>query len=251
MNDTAIDTATQASARLTPSSVGGGADVEWEWLRLIQGIEDSLLDFIRSMYDTMEWPGVVILMALETVIFFIPSEAVMTLAGWMLIKEKGHGAEWLVLAGILGGLGSTLGSIFAYYVGAWGGRPLLERYGRYLLISHSDIVSAERFFDRWGTWAVFFGRMVPLVRTFISVPAGIARMDLRQFTLYTFAGSVIWAAVLAAWGYVLGENWEDARAWMRPADVPIALVLLLLLAWYVIRHVRQAWEAPQPSGPEA
>jgi membrane protein DedA with SNARE-associated domain len=190
-------------------------------------------------------------MALETVIFFIPSEAVMTLAGWMLIKAKGLGAEWIILAGALGGLGSTLGSIPIYYLGAWGGRALVEKYGRYVLISRDDIVAAERFFDRWGLWAVFFGRMVPLVRTFVSLPAGVAHMDFRLFTIFTFAGSAIWAGILAAAGYILGENWEDLRAWMGPADIIVAAILAVFLVWYVVRHIRKAWEAPQPSGPEA
>jgi membrane protein DedA with SNARE-associated domain len=190
-------------------------------------------------------------MALETVIFLIPSEAVMTLAGWMLIKEKGHGPEWIVLAGLLGGFGSTLGSLFLYYVGLLGGRPLLDRFGRYFFISRDDIESAERFFQRWGTWAVFFGRMVPLVRTFVSLPAGTTRMDIKQFTIYTFAGASIWAAILAAFGYVLGDNWEDLRAWMGPADIVVALVLAVVAAWYIVHQIRKSWEAPKPSGPEA
>jgi membrane protein DedA with SNARE-associated domain len=189
-------------------------------------------------------------MALETVIFLIPSEAVMTLAGWMLVKAKGLGPEWIVLAGLLGGFGSTLGSILVYYLGVWGGRPLVERFGRYLFISRNDIDGAERFFDKYGTWAVFFGRMVPLVRTFISFPAGMAHMDVRLFTLYTFAGSAIWAALLAAAGYALGENWEQLRDWMGPADIVVAVIALVFLAWYVWHHVRQAWEV-QPSKPEA
>jgi membrane protein DedA with SNARE-associated domain len=189
-------------------------------------------------------------MALETVIFLIPSEAVMTLAGWMLVKAKGLGPEWIVLAGMLGGLGSTLGSLFVYYLGVWGGRPLVERFGRYLFISRDDIEAAERFFDRWGTWAVFFGRMVPLVRTFVSFPAGTARMDLRLFTIYTYAGSTIWAALLAAFGYALGENWQQLRDWMGPADIVVAILLVILLVWYVVHQVRKSWEV-QPSGPEA
>jgi membrane protein DedA with SNARE-associated domain len=189
-------------------------------------------------------------MALETVIFFIPSEAVMTLAGWMLIKAKGLGPEWIILAGLLGGLGSTLGSIFIYYLGVWGGRAIVERFGRYMFISTADLVAAERFFDRWGTWAVFFGRMVPLVRTFVSFPAGTARMDLRLFTIYTFAGSALWATILAAFGYALGENWQQLRDWMGPADIVVAVVFLVGLVWYFIHHIRQAWEV-QPSGPEA
>jgi membrane protein DedA with SNARE-associated domain len=189
-------------------------------------------------------------MALETVIFLIPSEAVMTLAGWMLVKDKGLGPEWIVLAGLLGGFGSTLGSILIYYLGVWGGRPLVERFGRYLFISADDLIGAERFFDRWGTWAVFFGRMVPLVRTFVSFPAGTAGMDFRLFTIYTFAGSSIWAGILAALGYALGENWRQLRDWMGPADIVVAVLLVVFLAWYVIRHVRKAWEV-QPSRPEA
>jgi membrane protein DedA with SNARE-associated domain len=191
----------------------------------------------------MSWPGVVLLMALETIVFLIPSEAVMTFAGWLLIKDKGHGVEWVPIAGILGGLGSTLGALFFYYVGVWGGRPILERYGRYVFIAPSDMDRAERFFDRWGTWAVFFGRMVPLVRSFISIPAGMARMDLRLFTLYTFLGSVVWASILAYLGYI--------RAFFGPLDIIIAVVVGLLIVWYVVSQIKQSWEVRRPSGPEA
>jgi membrane protein DedA with SNARE-associated domain len=192
----------------------------------------------------MGWPGVILLMALETVIFFIPSEAVMTLAGWLLVKDKGHGVEWLLLAATMGGLGSTLGSLLCYYVGAWG-RVLLSRYGRYLFISEDDILASERFFARWGTWAVFFGRMVPLVRTFISIPAGAARMDVRLFLVYTFAGSTVWAGLLAIAGYYMGENWERVRDWLGPADIVIAVLLAAIFVWYMVRHVRSAWRRPQ------
>jgi membrane protein DedA with SNARE-associated domain len=199
----------------------------------------------------MGWPGVVALMALETIVFLIPSEAVMTFAGWLLVKEEGLGPEWIVLAALLGGLGSTIGGWAFYYAGAWGGRPFLERYGRYFFISEGDIAKSERFFDRWGPLAVFFGRMVPLVRSFVSIPAGIAGMDIRAFTLYTFAGSTIWAGLLATAGYMLGENWEDLRAWMGPADIIVALVLALLAAWYIWHQVKESWEGPRTSKPEA
>ena len=202
------------------------------------------------MYDLISWPGVVVLMALETVIFLIPSEAVMTFAGWLLIKDKGHGLEWIPLAGLLGGLGSTIGSIFFYYVGVWGGRPLIERYGKWVFISADELDKAERFFARWGTWAVFFGRMVPLVRSFISIPAGVVRMNLVQFTIYTFAGSVIWASLLAYAGYKLGENWEDLQAFFGPADIVIAALFLMGGLWYVFIQIKQAWEV-KPSEPEA
>jgi membrane protein DedA with SNARE-associated domain len=199
----------------------------------------------------MSWPGVVVLMALETIIFLIPSEAVMTFAGWLLIKDKDASVALIPLAGVLGGLGSTIGAWFFYYVGVLGGRPILERYGRYVFIAPSDMDKAERFFDRWGTWAVFFGRMVPLVRSFISIPAGMARMDLRLFTIYTFLGSVVWATFLAYLGYKLGENWEDIRAFFGPLDIVVAAVLAVLGLWYVYSQIKQSMGVRRTSGPEA
>jgi membrane protein DedA with SNARE-associated domain len=191
----------------------------------------------------MSWPGVIVMMALETVIFLIPSEAVMTFAGWLLIKEKDLGIEWVAIAGVLGAIGSTIGSLFFYYVGVWGGRPVLERYGRYVFIAPSDMDKAERFFDRWGTWAVFFGRMVPLVRSFISIPAGMARMDLRQFIIYTFLGSAVWATFLAYLGYKMGENWEDIQAFFGPMDIIVAAAFVVLVLWYVYAQIKQSWSS--------
>ncbi len=156
-----------------------------------------------------------------------------------------------MLAGILGGFGSTLGSLVFYYIGVLGGRPVLARFGRYFFISEDDVVRAERFFARWGTWAVFFGRMVPLVRSFISVPAGVARMDIRLFTIYTFAGSVIWATFLAGLGYELGENWDDIEDFLGPVDVVVIALLIVLGIWYVYRQVKQSWEVPKPREPDA
>ena len=191
-------------------------------------------------------------MAIESAAIPLPSELIMPLAGWMLVKDKGLGPEWLLLAGFFGAVGNTLGSLFAYYAGAWGGRPLVVKYGRYILISRHDLDLADRFFDRWGAWAIFFARMLPVVRTFVSLPAGISRMHLGHFTVYTFAGSFLWSLGLAAAGYALGENWERLREWMRPFDIPIAIALGILLVWYIVRHIRRAWEKePQPSGPEA
>ena len=190
-------------------------------------------------------------MAVESAAVPVPSELIMPLAGWMLVKQKDLGFEWIVLAGLFGAIGNTIGSVIAYYAGAWAGRPLVLKYGKYILISHHDLDLADRFFDRWGPWAVFFARLLPVVRTFVSVPAGVSRMNIGQFVAFTFAGSFPWSMGLATAGYILGENWEDIRAWMRPADIPIAILLAVLVAWYVYRHVKRAWRTPQPSGPEA
>jgi len=190
-------------------------------------------------------------MAIESACIPLPSEIIMPLAGWMLVKERDLGWEWLLLAAFSGALGNLLGSLLAYYVGAYGGRPLIDKFGRYILVSHHDLDLAERWFTKYGNWAIFFSRVLPVVRTFISFPAGIARMNVWRFSAYTFIGSLPWSLGLAWAGFVLGENWERIRDWMRPADIPILIVIVLLMGLYVYRHVKRAWREPEPSGPEA
>ena len=208
------------------------------------GIEDHILNFIRDAYDFFGWPGVVLLMAIESACIPLPSEVIMPLAGWMLIKDDGHGASYVLLAGLYGAIGCTLGSWAAYWVGARGGRPLVERYGRYVLISHRDLEAADRWFARWGDPTVFFSRLLPIVRTFISFPAGIARMPFMKFSVYTFAGSFPWCLGLAYGGYVLGAHWERLRDAMRPFDIPILLAILLLLAIYIRHHIKRGRQMP-------
>jgi membrane protein DedA with SNARE-associated domain len=218
---------------------------------LIEDIEHALLNFIEGTYDLIEWPGVVLMMAIESACIPLPSEIIMPMAGWMLIENRGLGEEWLLLAALCGGIGNVLGSLVAYYAGAWGGRPLVLKYGKYVLISHHDLDLADRFFERWGNWAIFASRLMPVVRTFISFPAGIARMPIWQFIVYSFAGAFIWSLGLAWGGFILGDNWEDLRDWMRPADIPIVIVVVALAAWYVYRHVKRAWgEEPEAESPE-
>ena len=174
----------------------------------------------------------------------------MPLAGWMLVKDRGLGAQWLLLAAFCGALGNLLGSLLAYYVGAWGGRPLvlpLRALPAHLPPRPGRWPSAGS--TRYGEWTVFFSRLLPVVRTFISVPAGVARMPIWRFSAYTFAGSFPWSLGLAWAGFLLGENWERIRNWMRPADIPIVVVVLLLIGLYVYRHVRRAWtEEPETQG---
>jgi membrane protein DedA with SNARE-associated domain len=212
-------------------------------------LEQSILDFVRQIYNSIGWPGVVLLMAAESAGIPIPSEIIMPFAGWFLIQDRHHGFGFVLLAGLLGALGNTIGSIVAYYIGAWGGRPLLERYGRYVLISHHDLDRADRFFARRGELAVFVSRLLPVVRTFISFPAGISRMRIGVFIVLTFAGSFLWSVLLTWAGYELGKDWEQIRAAMRPFDYPIAALIALAIAWFIWRHVRRARE-PYP-GPEA
>jgi len=205
---------------------------------MLTPLEQELLYFISHIYTLMHWPGVVVLMAIESACIPLPSELIMPLSGWMLIKAQSLPAAYTLIAGAYGALGCTIGSIVAYAVGAWGGRPFLNKYGRYILISRHDLDLADRWFDRSGSWTIFVSRLLPVVRTFISLPAGIARMHLGKFLIYTFTGSFIWCAGLAYGGYLLGEHWEQIRTVMRPFDPLIGTLIIILIAFYIYRHVK-------------
>lgn len=164
----------------------------------------------------------------------------MPLAGWMLIKEQSLPEINVLAAGAYGALGNTIGSAIAYGVGMWGGRPFLEKYGKYFLVSRHDLDLADRWFEKSGSWSVFLSRLLPVIRTFISLPAGIARMSFLKFLIYTFLGSFIWSAALAYGGYQLGEHWERLRAAMRPFDPAVIVLILALVAFHVYRHVRHS-----------
>ena len=142
------------------------------------GIEQWFLDVISSTYNLMQWPGVILLMAIESCGIPFPSELIMPLAGWMLIKERGLSVFSVFWAGGFGALGNTIGSIVAYYIGMWAGRPLILKYGKYVLLSRHDLDLTDRWFSRSGSWTVFISRLLPVVRTSISFPAGIAKMNI-------------------------------------------------------------------------
>jgi len=205
-------------------------------------LEEQLLWFISRTYALMQWPGVVTLMAIESACIPLPSELIMPLAGWMLIKGQSLPPVYTLVAGAYGALGCTIGSVVAYWVGMWGGRPFLYKYGKYILVSRRDLDRADRWFERWGSWAIFVSRLLPVVRTFISFPAGIAKMHLAKFLIYTFLGSFIWCLGLAYGGYQLGEHWEQIRTVMSPL-IPVFIVLFLaFVAWYIYRHLTR----PEP-----
>ena len=207
-------------------------------MEITGSVETMFLEFITQVYSIIGWPGVVFLMAIETVAVPLPSELVMLLAGWLLIQDKG-GSVWLVpLAGFYGALGSLLGSLVFYWASRHGGRRILLHYGKYVLISKDELDKAETWFDKYGERAVFIGRLLPVVRSFISIPAGLARMNLWRFSLYTFTGSFIWSLILAYAGFMLGENWEDLRAVTQPFDLPILIILVAGAGWLLVSRIK-------------
>lgn len=205
----------------------------------MHAIEEQIVLFLQNLFSAVGWGGVVTAMAIESACIPLPSEVTMPLAGWMLIQAKGLSVLNVFWAGLWGGVGCTIGSVITYWIGALGGRPLVERYGRYVLISKHDIHRADEWFRKYGEATAFFSRLLPIVRTFISLPAGVARMNFGKFTLLSFIGSFIWCAILAAAGFVMGQHWRQVREVMRPFDIPIGIILLALVAWYIRRHIQR------------
>jgi membrane protein DedA with SNARE-associated domain len=202
------------------------------------GLEQWLLDFISNIFSLIQWPGVVALMALESACIPIPSELIMPLSGWMLIRQLELPPIYSLAAGAYGALGCLIGSVIAYAIGWKGGRPFLNKFGKYILITSHDLDKADHWFQKYGSQSSFISRLLPVVRTFISLPAGIGRTPFIKFCIYTFAGSFIWCSVLAYLGYLLGEHWEQIRNVTRPFDYLIIAVIIGLIGYYIYRHVR-------------
>ncbi len=194
--------------------------------------------WIVAVISAAGYAGIAGLMAAESACIPLPSEVIMPFAGYL----ASTGRFSLVLAATAGAVGCNIGSTLAYAVGARGGRPLVERWGRYILLSPGDLDRTERFFRRFGGPAVLIGRLLPVIRTFIALPAGIAGMPLLPFQLYTFAGSWPWCYALAYVGYVLGERWDSdprLRVAMHRFDFAIVGLLVLGLGWFAWRHLRR------------
>jgi membrane protein DedA with SNARE-associated domain len=212
---------------------------------------DALTAFIQNLYVVTGLVGIVLAMAIESCCIPLPSEIIMPLAGAMLAVDSQGVAKhlagvnpnsplWLnlILLALAGSLGSLIGSIVAYGIGYAGGRPLMLKYGKYVLISHHDADRADRFFQRWGSLTAFFSRTMPVVRTYISLPAGITKMNFGKFCVYTFLGSLPWCLLLAFLGYQLGNHYSQISGPLHYFDVVIVVVVVVLVVLYIWRHIR-------------
>ena len=203
-------------------------------------IDQIVIPFLDALYGAVGYVGVMLAMAIESAMVPLPSELVLPYAGFLVgdpskLEPLTHGPWnfWIVV--ILATLGNTLGSIVGYYIGAWGGRPFLERWGKYLLIRPHELELADRFFQKYGPATAFFSRLMPIVRTFISFPAGVARMPIGTFILYSTLGALPWSILLVWAGEQLGANWVDIRHALQPYDLLIAVLvvaLFLLFIWW-------------------
>lgn len=234
---------TAAAADGSATSSAGTIDLE----KLLKPIAA----WVTGVILATGYGGIVLLMAIESACIPLPSEVIMPFSGYLVSQGKLglHGVSWA------GALGCALGSAVAYAVGVWGGRPFVERYGRYVLIRRKDLDRADAWFARWGGWAVFVSRLLPVVRTFISLPAGIARMPFVPFLVLSFVGSLPWCYLLAYVGLVLGKNWASIKTYFHGADAVIGVVVVLAFGVWLWHHLRpekaeqnqSAAEQPAPS----
>lgn len=206
---------------------------------MIARIIGILSGFIVAVISALGYSGIVLLMAIESACIPLPSEVIMPFSGYLVYTGRFN--LWAV--GVAGAVGCVLGSLVAYWVGMHGGRRLIERYGRFIFISTHDLDLADRWFARYGEIIVFASRLLPVVRTFIAFPAGVARMNLSRFIIYTFAGSLPWCLGLAYIGQKLGEEWdknETLKSWFHRFDFVIGTIGLLFAVWWVWRHIKNS-----------
>lgn len=211
---------------------------------IVEQILTVLAGFVIAVIEATGYWGIVLLMAIESACVPLPSELIMPFAGYLVSQGKMN----LYLAATAGAFGCNVGSVVAYEVGKRGGRPFVERWGKYLLIGPDELDAADRFFVRFGSAAVFIGRLLPVIRTFIAFPAGVARMPLVPFHIYTFVGSWPFCFVLALIGRELGEAWHGdprVRAVFHSLDAVIGIVIVVAVVWYVrhrLKAIRKAKE---------
>ena len=206
---------------------------------MIAKLIEFLSGIIVAVISTLGYSGIVLLMAIESACIPLPSEIIMPFSGYLV--STGQMNIWLV--GVAGAVGCVLGSLVAYWVGSKGGRPLIEKYGRYVLVSPHDLDLADRWFANYGEAIVFVSRLLPAIRTFIAFPAGVARMNLPRFVIYTFAGSLPWCLALAYVGQKLGEQWDKddtLKTWFHRFDFLIGIAGVLFVTWWIWRHIKHS-----------
>lgn len=200
---------------------------------MITSIITWLASLAIGIISSTGYFGVFFLMLLESACIPVPSEIIMPFAGFLV--WQGQFNLWQVV--LWGALGNLAGSIIAYVVGYYGGRPLVEKYGKYIFVSKRDLELADKWFSKYGQSTVFFSRLLPVIRTFISLPAGIAKMDFKKFCLYTFLGVLFWSYFLAYAGLIMGENWDNLRIYFEKFDFVIIAVVIVGIIWWVRRHL--------------
>jgi membrane protein DedA with SNARE-associated domain len=200
---------------------------------------EFIVNWAVAVLDKLGYFGVGFLMALESACIPIPSEAILPFGGYLASPANtGNRLNlyWVIIVGTVGG---TLGSIICYYIGALGGRPLVEKYADKLRLKKSHLEMSDKYFQKYGEKIAFYSRLLPIIRTFISLPAGLSKMDVRKFIAYTFFGSLLWSIVLGYAGYYMGENWTKIRELLHIADYAVVAVVVGLIVYFVVKKNRK------------
>jgi len=202
----------------------------------MEAVLHTITAWVTTNIAHLGYWGIVIMMGIESACIPLPSEIIMPYGGFLVAT---HPEQFSILGmGIAGAFGCVWGSIVAYWAGQYGGRPFVEKFGKYILIRHKDLDRADAFFTKYGEWAIFISRLLPVVRTFISFPAGISKMPFWRFIIYTFLGSLPWCIALAYVGKLLGDRWDTLKGYFHGADVVIVALILVMLALYIWHHVK-------------
>jgi membrane protein DedA with SNARE-associated domain len=201
---------------------------------MIGKIISVLAGFIISSISALGYTGIAAMMAIESACVPLPSEIIMPFSGYLVSQ----GTFTVFGTALAGAIGCVIGSIVAYVAGRYGGRAFIWKYGKYILISHHDMDLADRWFNKYGQWAIFFSRLLPVVRTFISLPAGISKMKFIPFVVYTFLGSLPWCYFLSYIGFRMGDKWDTLGVYFHRFDALIGAVILAGIIWWVWRHVK-------------
>jgi len=202
----------------------------------MEAVLHTITAWVTTNIAHLGYWGIVIMMGIESACIPLPSEIIMPYGGFLVATHPEQFSIWGM--GVAGAFGCVLGSMVAYWAGQFGGRPFVERYGKYILIRHKDLDKADAFFTKYGDWAIFISRLLPVVRTFISFPAGISKMPFWRFIVYTFLGSLPWCIALAYVGKLLGDRWDTLKQYFHGADVVIGVAILIMLALYIWHHVK-------------
>lgn len=203
----------------------------------MHSIISAVTSWITINITQMGYYGIVLMMGIESACIPLPSEIIMPFGGYLVYKHPDQFNIWWM--GVAGALGCVWGSAVAYWAGMYGGRPFVEKYGKYILVRRKDLDKADAWFKKYGDAAIFFSRLLPVVRTFISFPAGISKMHFWRFIVYTFFGSFPWCLGLAYLGKILGNKWDtELKKHFHTADAVIVAVLVVLFALYVYHHIK-------------
>lgn len=203
----------------------------------MEAILTAVTHWITDSLSKLGYSGIILMMGIESACIPLPSEIIMPFGGYLVHENPGRYTVWMM--GVSGALGCVWGSAVAYWAGMFGGRPFIERYGKYILIRTKDLDKADSWFAKHGEAAIFFSRLMPVIRTFISFPAGVSKMHFWRFLIYTFLGSLPWCLGLAWIGKAVGPKWDTVlKPYFHDAHIVLAVIFVVLIALYVYHHVR-------------